>query len=157
MSDDYRKYVRSVQEQDIRRQYGGQPDPDLFQSPDLDQGRGKGTDTRYGVRSGDVTTVDLSQQGLKSYALRVVGDFLQTINTQDTETPHSTGRDIIEGIRDARQGLDDLTDLMHKVLKIVDDLERLGMPEVGVDPMELVLEGIPGVSEAQLLEVLGVC
>jgi hypothetical protein len=101
--------------------------------------------------------LDLVQLGLKSQTVRAIGDFITSVNTQDTEAPPSRGKSIVQDIKDLKATGESILEVQNQLLKLVEEVASLRLPEIGLDPFEMALKGIPGVTLSQVEKELGRC
>jgi len=121
---------------------------------------GLGADIDSGIdaaTSGDLGAMDLIQMGLKSKTLRMIGNMLTTVDTQDVAAPKSVGQSIAEDLNDLKDIISGLQQVSTDMISLIKEVSSLELPELGIDPYELGVEGVAGVVRSEVENVMGKC
>lgn len=152
------KFAAAERQAESRKLLESQSDPNFRFAQNLSQGMGQ--DLQAGLQaalSGDLSGLDLVQLGLKSQTIRAIGDFITTINTQDTEAPPSRGQSIVRDIKDLKLTIESILEVQNQLIKMVEEVASLQLPELGLDPLEMATKGLPGISISDVEKQLGRC
>lgn len=104
---------------------------------------------------GSLGLLDILENGLSSRSLRLLTNYLG--QTEEGEAVLSGVQNVALGIQNTKDFVGSLQKLLDSLLSAVDEVSRLGLPEIGLDPLELDISSIPGIVESELIEVLGGC